>query len=309
MNWQRELKKKLRLNFKGDYKFDELLLKHTTFRIGGKCSLWCEPEDLDSLRFILRYKKYKDIRLFVIGEGSNVLVRDGGFRGIVVHLNSPYFRRIEFKERYVFAGSGVKLREIIRSASRKNLGGMEFLAGIPGRLGGALMMNAGVTERFQEQNLKFKSIGDLVESITVMDYNSNIRDLNRDEIKFEYRSSDLSEYIILSAVLKLKKRRREKILKIIKQFLEYRRNTQDLRYPSIGCVFKNPKGESAGRLIEACNLKGKRIGGAQISSKHANFIINMKDAKAKDVLRLMRIIQREGYRKFQISLKPEIRII
>ncbi len=309
MNWQRELKKKLKLNFKGNCRFGESLSGHTTFRIGGRCSVWCEPKDLEDLKFILRYRRSKDAPLFIIGEGSNTLIKDRGFRGIVVHLDSPYFKKIEFKDRYILAGSGVRLEKLIQSALEKNLGGMEFLAGIPGSLGGALMMNAGIAERSQNQNLKFKSIGDLVESITVMNYNGNIRNLDKDDSKFGYRTSNLSKYIVLSAVLRLRKEEKERISEETKRFLKYRKDTQDLQYPSLGCIFRNPKGESAGRLIEACGLKGKRIGDAQISSKHANFIVNTKDAKAGDVLKLMRIIQREVYRKFRISLKPEIRII
>lgn len=300
MSWLKELKRKLPENFKGDYKFNEPLSKHNKFRIGGRCLVWCEPKDLEDLKFILKYTKEENIPLFVIGEGSNILVRDKGFKGIVIHLDTPYFRRIEFRGNFVFAGCGLKLSQIIRLAAKKNLGGLEFLFGIPGSLGGALVMNAGSSE---------KSIGDLIEDITVMDYNGRIKILNKRNIRFGYRNSNLSRFIILSAHLRLVKRDRKEIEDRIARYRIYRKRTQPQNIPSAGCIFKNPKGLSAGKIIEECGLKGKRIGGAEISYKHANFILNKGKAKARDILRLMRFIQKKVYKKYRILLEPEIKII
>jgi len=309
MSWLRELRRKLPLNFRGDYKFNESLSKHTTFKIGGRCWVWCEPKDLEDLKFILRYRKDKNIPLFIIGEGSNILVKDYLFKGIFIHLDSPYFKRIEFKDNCVSVGAGVRLNELIKSSLERNLGNLEFLTGIPGSLGGALVMNAGIKTTTINQKPQTISIGDLVKKVTVMDYNGKIKTLNKKQLRFGYRNSNLSKYIILSAELKLKKQSQKNILERIKRFLKYRKDTQDLSNPSCGCIFKNPVGYSAGRLIQDCDLKGKRIGGAQVSLKHANFILNIGRAKARDVLRLMRFIQKKVYKKYRIWLSPEIKIV
>jgi len=304
MIWLRELEKSLLLNFKGDYKFREPLSKHTTFRIGGRCSFWLEPKDLEDLKFILKLVREKRIPLFVIGEGSNTLVRDRNFKGIFIHLDSPYFKRIEFKENRILAGSGVKLKGLISACLKRRLGGLEFLAGIPGSLGGSLIMNAGVREGKRNYFM-----GKLVEKVEVMDLNGNKRFLKKRDLRFGYRESNLSKYIILSAEIKLKKKKKRDILDKIKKFLKYRKETQDLSFPSAGCIFKNPKSLSAGKLIEGCGLKGKRMGGAKVSCKHANFILNIKRAKARDVLRLMRFIQKKVYEKYRVYLSPEIKIV
>jgi len=185
---------------------------------------------------------------------------------------------------------------------------MEFLAGIPATLGGALVMNAGISEKTKNQKPKIKSIGDLVEAVTVMDYNGNIKTLDREEIKFGYRTSSLSKYIILSAIIKLTKGNIREIEDKIKVYLGYRRVAQDLPFANAGCIFKNPKRYQAGRLIDACGLKGKRIGDACVSNKHANFILNLGRARFSDVLRLMGLIKRRVKNKFNIDLEPEIKI-
>ena len=268
--------------------------------MGGRCSLWCEPADLEDLKFILRYVKEKRIPLFLIGEGSNILVRDRRFKGIIIHLGKPYFKRIEFGDNRVLAGCGLRLSQIIRFTTRRNLGGLEFLVGIPGGLGGALVMNAGAFGG---------EIGDLVEEVKVMDYQGRVRILNKRDIRFGYRTSDLSKFIILSASLRLLKRDKREIENRIAKYKNFRKGRQPLFQSSLGCIFKNPKGDSAGRIIEECGLKGKMIGGAQISRKHANFILNKKNARASDVLRLMRYIQREVYKRYRILLETEVKIL
>lgn len=291
------------LPFKGKIKFNEPLYKRTTFKIGGLAKFWAEPKDIDDLRSLLDFSKKKSLPLFFIGKGSNLLVKDEGYRGMVICLNSPYFRRIDLQDNAIFVCSGVALNNLINFTETKTLSGCEFLSGIPGTVGGALVTNTGVRKP------KACNIGDLVEEVTIMDYNGRVKTLDKKQITFGYRSSNLSKYIILGARLKLKKGDRQNMLKNIKGFMEYRRKTQELSRPSAGCVFKNPPNRSAGKLIELCGLKGTRVGDACVSSKHANFIVNLRSAQAKDVLKLIDLVQMKVKEKFGINLEPEIKIV
>lgn len=292
MNWWKRLE--------GRVKLREPLKSHSTFRIGGSADFFIEPKDLEELRFILGYAKKSRTPFFVIGSGSNVLISEDGLKGIVIRLSAAYFRQISLKRAdFVETGSGVALNRIILFAKIHSLSGVEFLSGIPGTIGGALAMNAGVRQR---------NIGDLVENVTIMDYNGKVKRLTRKYLRFGYRNSNLSRYIILSAVLRLSKDREACIEKRIREYLLSRKESQDLKAKSLGCIFKNPQGLSAGRLIDLCGLKDKRIGGAYISGKHANFILNNGKATAGDVLKLMRLIQERVNRKFKIMLEPEIKI-
>lgn len=291
MNWQKGLKIK--------FKEKEPLRNHTTFRIGGTAKYFFEPKNSLELKSLLKLLIRYKIPFLVLGAGSNILVGDKGFGGAVIHLRSPYFKKINYSGRFLEAKSGVLLREITLFSKKQGLSGAEFLAGIPGTLGGALAMNAGS---------QGKSIGDLIEDITVMDHNGNIKIIPKNKIKFSYRNSDLSKYIILSARLKLLKANKQEVKKRIARYLDYRRLTQDLRHSSAGCIFKNPPGYSAGKIIDLCGLKGRHIGGASISQRHANFILNLKNAKSRDVLRLITLIKEQVKKKFKIDLEPEIKI-
>jgi UDP-N-acetylmuramate dehydrogenase len=293
MKWQNILKGKIRLN--------EPLCLHTTFRIGGKVEVWIEPNDLEDLHLFFKIIKDKVKEpFFVIGAGSNILVRDRFIKAVAVALHSPYFRQLKCAGTDVLAGAGTKLSELINFAKKLDLGGIEFLSGIPGTVGGALIMNAGT---------KSKNIGALIKEVTVMNKQGRLNNVEGKDLKFGYRSSDLSKYIILEARLRLKKMNKDLVEDKIKSFIAYRKKTQGLYYPSAGCIFKNHDNKSAGKLIELCGLKGKRIGGAQISEKHANFIINKGRAKANDVLRLMQLIQNKVKEEFGIWLEPEIKIL
>jgi UDP-N-acetylmuramate dehydrogenase len=289
MNWRQSLKGKVILG--------EPLKRHTTFKIGGKADLFIEPYDIDDLKILLKKIKNYKMPFFLLGAGSNILVSDRGVRAAVIHLNSPYFKKLILQKNFLEIGSAVMLKQVIIAAEKFGLSGIEFLAGIPATVGGALMMNAGIPQNY---------MGDLVEEVRVMDYNGKIKKLNKKNLKFSYRFSNLSGYIILSTRLKLIKKDRREIKKTINKYLEFRRLSQDLSWPSAGCVFKNPEGDSAGKLIDLCGLKGKRIGGACVSLKHANFIVNIKDARAKDVCRLMELVEKKVKDKFKINLKPEI---
>ncbi|HLD82450.1 MAG TPA: UDP-N-acetylmuramate dehydrogenase [Candidatus Omnitrophota bacterium] len=291
MSWWKGLKGRLRLK--------EPLKRHTTFKVGGPARFFIEPLSIGDLRLLCAAAKKYKLRFFPIGSGSNILAADKVFGAIVMQLSSPLFKRTSFDRNNLEVGSGLPLGRLIQKTISRGLSGLEFLSGIPGTVGGALAMNAGCWG---------KNIGPLVEKALVMDYNGKIIAIDKKDIKFTYRNSSLSKYIILSAHLKLIKKNRAEIKEEISRCLNLRKSSQDKSYPSAGCVFKNPPYDSAGRLIDLCGLKGKRIGGACISTKHANFILNKGNARAADVLRLMSLIKRTVKRKFNITLEPEIKI-
>lgn len=235
-----------------------------------------------------------------MGSGSNLLVSDHGLKAAVVRLSSAGFRKVRFMNgSSLEAGSGVALARLISAAKERQLSGLEFLSGIPGTLGGALAMNAGAAG---------ECIGGLVNTATVMDFNGAVSVLNKKRLRFAYRRSNLSRYIILSATLGLKRKSKLEITRRINRRLDLRRRNQDLSHPSAGCIFKNPGTQAAGRLIDLCGLKGTRRGDAAVSGKHANFIINLGRAKASDVLKLMAAIKRAVKAGSGVNLESEIRI-
>ncbi|MDP3732247.1 MAG: UDP-N-acetylmuramate dehydrogenase [Candidatus Omnitrophota bacterium] len=293
---------------KGKIRLAEPLEEHATFKIGGPAKFFIEPKDLNNLKLSLGLVKKYNLAIFVIGRGSNLLISDKGINGVVLRLNTPYFKKLSYRDNYLNVGSGVLLNTVVLFAKEHGLSGAEFLAGIPGTVGGALAMNAGISEKVHSSEFIVHSIGDLIENVTVMDYAGNIKTLDKKDIKFSYRKSSLSKYIILSALIKLSRKNKEEIGNKIKAYLRYRKLTQDLSKPSCGCIFRNPAGHSAGRLIDLCGLKGKRIGGAGVSLKHANFILNLGKGSFRDICKLMDLIKKEVREKFNIDLKPEIKI-
>lgn len=284
----------------------ESLRSHTSFRIGGPAAVWFEPRDHKDLKAILGFAKKKKIPLFIIGNGTNILARDEGFRGIVVHLGSSYFKQITIKSRGIRVGAGYSLPGLVRLACDKGLGGIESLVGIPGTVGGAIYMNAG-----GYSNPIFKNIGDVVGSLKVMDYSGNIKTLRKEKIAFGYRSSGLRHYIILEATLKLDKVDRRDLIASCSRFLKIKREKQVLDAPSAGCVFKNPGNVqfTCGQMIDMLGLKGKRIGGAEISAKHANFIINKGNSTCQDVLALIDFIRNKVKENYDVPLELEIKMI
>lgn len=282
-------------------KFKEPLKKYTTFKIGGPCDYFIEPLDWNDLKIAASILKKHKIPFRIMGAGSNILAADKGVKGAVIRLGTVFFQKVNFKSNYAYIGAGCRLNKFMRMAKQKGLSGYEFLAGIPATIGGALIMDAG-------QGKTGKSIEDLVEKVTVMDYNGNINILYKKDLKFSYRKSNLSKYIVLEVCLKLYKSSKEQIAKNIRNYLIHKKASQDMAWPSAGCIFRNPRRGSAGRLIDLCGLKGKNYGDAFISDKHANFILNRGSAKARDVLRLMDLIGRKVNKKFNLTLKPEIQI-
>ncbi|MFA5275956.1 MAG: UDP-N-acetylmuramate dehydrogenase [Candidatus Omnitrophota bacterium] len=291
MNWWKSLK--------GKVKRSEPLDKHTTFRIGGRADFFIEPKDYDDLKLLLKYAKINKLKVLLIGSGSNILAKDGNIRKIIAHLNSGPFTGIRFENNYCEAGSGVALARLIKAASGRSLAGLEFLTGVPGTVGGALIMNAGAWG---------KEIADFLIEVRVMDYNGRLRLINKEEIKFGYRSSSLDKYIILGAKFKLNRDTKKNIGNRIKDYLKKRRKSQDTAYPNAGCIFKNHRDTSAGKLIDSCGLKGRGVGGAVISKKHANFILNRKNASSGDVLGLVKLIKSRVRNKYRIDLETEIKI-
>jgi len=275
------------------------LKNKTTFKIGGRAQYFSEPKNLDELQSLLASARKKRIPVRLLGAGSNVLADDRGVRALVIRLNAPSFREITARGDFIYAGSGASLWQLVKYCAKRGLSGPEFLSGIPGTLGGALVMNAGAWGQ---------NIAKSVEEVVVMDYNGNVELLKKKDLRFAYRKSNLAKSIILSAFLKVTKKNKSAIDKRIKKYLENRRKGQDNSYPSAGCIFKNPSKGAAGRLIDLCRLKGKRVGGAVISERHANFILNKGGASSKDVLKLMSLAKKEVKRRFKVKLEPEIKI-
>ena len=284
----------------------ERLAAHTSFRIGGPAAFWAEPKDAKELKKILFFAREKRIPTFVLGGGTNVLASDNGFNGIIIHLGSPAFKGIAIRGTSIKAGAGHSTPALVRLCCSKGLSGLESLVGIPGTLGGAVYMNAGGWS-----SPLYKNIGDFVTSLKVMDYDGNIRTLKRTDIEFGYRKSKLSSYIILEATLKLGREDSGVLTSRCSKFLKMKKQKQVLDMPSAGCVFKNPRDFqfTTGQLIDMLGLKGSKIGGAQISQKHANFIINRNSATCKDVLKLIDIVARKVMENYRIQLELEIKVI
>ncbi|MDD5477130.1 MAG: UDP-N-acetylmuramate dehydrogenase [Candidatus Omnitrophica bacterium] len=291
MLWPKNLNKKIKTKIS--------LAAFTSFKIGGPAKFFFEPRDLKSLQEALACAKKAGVKVFILGGGSNILASDSGVDGMVIKLSGRDFQRLDHKGTCITAGSGLKLNQLILFAKDKGLSGLEFLAGIPGTLGGVLAGNAGAWGR---------SIGERVEEVSVLDYNGRPKLLAGRNLRFAYRKSNLNKYIILSAKLKLHAADKDKIALKIKEYLLRRGKTQNNSLPNAGCIFKNPAKNPAGRLIDACGLKGKTKGAALISRAHANFILNSGKAKSSDVLSLMDLMRRKVRERFKINLQPEIKI-
>jgi len=276
---------------------NEPLKRHTSLHIGGPADYFCIPTNTDELREALQFAKERKLRLAIMGAGTNLLALDNGFRGLVIKLYGG-LNWIKIHRPKAQVGAGVALAKLLFALAKKGLGGIEFLAGIPGSIGGAVYMNAGAWG---------KGIGDFVEEVRAVDRTGKERIFNQSQLGFGYRKSKLqnSQWIITDIVLKLRRKQRKLISKKIKEYLKLRRDKQPLGTPNCGSVFKNPKGDFAGRIIEKAGCKGMRFGDAQISSKHANFILNLGEAKAKDVIKLMTYIQKA----VKMELEPEVKIL
>ncbi len=281
--------------------WDSPMTGYTTFQVGGAAEAFYRATDLMGLLKLVAYLINEDIPYLVIGRGSNLLVKDAGIRGVVIHLSGS-MAGIEYERRQgtVMAGAGLSIQELLSECRDRGLGGLEFLAGIPGTVGGAVAMNAGAFGN---------EVGERVEAIRGVTPQGTAIQREKGELRFSYRNLELDPGTIITQVrIRLEPRPREAVSEGIAGYLRQRKALQPLDYPSAGSVFKNPVDDYAGRLIEAAGLKGKRVGGAMVSEKHANFIVNTGGATASDILALMRLIQREVKRFSGIRLEPEIRI-
>jgi len=291
---------------RGNVLLGEKLGRHTSFRIGGPAAVWAQPRDVKELKKIVIFAREKRIPTFVIGGGTNVLARDEGFNGIVINLGSSAFRKIRISGTKIKVGAGYGVPALVRSCCAEGLSGLESLVGIPGTVGGAVRINAGGWS-----SPLFKNIGDYVSSLKVMDGKGNIKTLKKESLSFGYRSSNLLAYIILEADLSLSKKDSAALKSRCSKFLKMKRDKQTLGGLSAGCVFKNPKDSqfTTGQMIDMLGLRGRVMGGAQVSQKHANFIINRGHASSEDVLKLIDMIKKKVMDNYNISLELEIKII
>lgn len=298
--------KKFKKLVKGKVKIREKLSTHTSFKIGGSADIWVEPKNYRDLSNILAYARSSKTPVFIMGNGSNILASDKGYEGIVISLADDFFKNINIKGRRVHVGAGYSLSKLVRISCENGLGGLESLVGIPGTVGGAIYMNAGGST-----NPVFKNIGDLVRSLKVMDFKGRMKTLPSKELKFGYRSSNLTSYVILEAALKLDSSDKCTLTSRCSQFLRMKSEKQTLDMPSAGCVFKNPSGSqfTCGQMIDMLGLKGKRIGGAEVSGKHANFIVNKGGATCGDVLGMIKLIKGKVKSNYGIDLELEIKVI
>ena len=279
-------------------RFEEPLARHTYFGIGGETTAYIEISTISELAALARFHKQWNIPIAVIGRGSNLLVSDIGFKGIGVRLVGE-LAKLEVEGNVVSVGAGLSLPRLSKAMSRRGLSGVEFALGIPGSVGGALIMNAGAWG---------SSFGDVVTNVTVMNDAGDLVALTHAEANFEYRHSGLDAYFcVTGATLKLEPGDVDTITERMQTFYKQKVETQPFAEENAGCMFKNPPGDSAGRLIDISGLKGYRIGGAEVSTVHGNFILNIDNATATDVLNLVAYIQQQVREKTGISLQTEVK--
>lgn len=284
---------------RGDVRSQELLARHTSFRIGGPADFWIEPTDLEDLKVLVRFLRANGVAWIILGNGTNVLFADCGFSGVVISLSN--FDSLSIKEDCLIAGAGLSLQKLLEKTVGLELGGLEFVAGIPGTVGGAVITNAGG---------RTGEIGRVVKEITVVDSEVNTESISRTDLGFGYRSCQISrQAIIVEVEVELTKGEKGDIRGRISEVLNDRKDTQPLDYPSAGCIFKNRDGKSAGELIASAGLAGKRIGDAEISTRHANFIINTGKARASDVISLIELVEERLSRRYGIELERELTVI
>ncbi|NQT90123.1 MAG: UDP-N-acetylmuramate dehydrogenase [Candidatus Omnitrophica bacterium] len=275
---------------------------YTTMRVGGPCAALCRPGSLEELVEFVKLCRRRGISYLAIGNGSNIIVADKGMNKVLLRLSSPFFKRIDSDGESLMCGAGLGLNMLCHAAERLSLGGPEFLVGIPGSVGGAIVQNAGAYGG---------SISDIIKEIMAVDRDGRVRVLKAKSAGLGYRKSSLAGLIIVKATFCLKKRSRTDIRDRLNTYTERRLSTQDYSAPSCGCMFKNPRnaGLTAAKMIDRCGLKGTRVGGASVSSKHANFIINRRHAKAADILRLIALVKKRVNKDYGVKLEEEVQII
>ena len=283
--------------------YNEPMIKHTSFKVGGPADCFLKIRDIDELKTILELIKKYNIPYVVFGNGSNMIVRDKGYRGIVIKIDINKFELIEENdEQKLIVGAGNKISEVAQKLLREELSGFEELSGIPGTIGGAIKMNAGAHG---------KEMKDIIECVTVMKPNGDIEEVLNKDLEFEYRSSNIqkNKYIVLEAKFILQKGTSEDIKKKMDEYKKYRIEKQPIEYPSAGSTFKRGDGYITAKLIDDAGLKGYTIGGAKVSEKHAGFVINKGGATAKEILQLIQYIKDTIKEKFGVDIALEVEVI
>ena len=283
-------------------RYDEPLKNHTTFKIGGNCIALIEPREVSDIVETIKICRENSIKFFVIGNGSNLLVPDEGYNGVIIKLKSE-FSTIQVEGEYLIVNSGAKLSEVYTVAYENSFTGFEFASGIPGTIGGAIYMNAGAYGG---------EMKDIVESVEVLDLdNFELRELKNEELEFSYRKSIIQRknYIVTTIKLKLQKGNKEEINAVYEDLRERRNSKQPLNFGSAGSTFKRPEGHFASKLIEDAGLKGYHINDAWVSEKHSGFVVNKGNASYKEVMELIEYVQNVVFEKFGVKLETEVRIL
>lgn len=276
----------------------EPMSKHTTFRVGGEAAVFISVASKEELEKLIPYFNRLNISYFVIGNGSNLLVSDKGYEGVILQV-ADKMAEVSVQDTEIIVQAGALLSKVANAACENSLQGMEFAAGIPGSIGGAVVMNAGAYDG---------EMKDVVSLVRVMDSEGNILELSNGDMEFGYRTSAIKNraFVVVEVVLKLHKGKKEEIQAKMKDFAERRREKQPLNYPSAGSTFKRPKGHFAGKLIMDAGMRGFRIGGAQVSEKHCGFVVNVGNATASDIWEVMQEVKQGVEDRFGVRLEPEV---
>ncbi|MBI5902360.1 MAG: UDP-N-acetylmuramate dehydrogenase [Deltaproteobacteria bacterium] len=287
--------------FKGKVIFNVPMSGYTSLRIGGCADVMAFPQDEGDLKDLLVFAETKNFPYYVLGAGTNLLVRDGGIRGIVINM-ADGFKDIAWQEEdKAVVGAGVRLAEALAQCRERGMGGIEFAANIPGTVGGAVAMNAGAYG---------SEMKDVVEGVEVIGRKGHKGFIPKSELNFSYRRAEVPRGAVIARVhMRFEKKSVDEVAERIRAMREKRKATAAITLPNAGSVFKNPEGHIAGRLIEEAGLKGERSGDAQVSEAHANYIVNLGNARAKDVLALMALVRDRVYGTRGIVLEPEIKVV
>lgn len=280
---------------------DERMAKHTTFKVGGNADLFVCPSNINELSHAMKTCKTFNIPYYIIGNGSNIIVKDNGFRGAIIQVYKN-LNNVTIEDNIITADAGILLSKLAKLIANESLEGFEFASGIPGTLGGAVYMNAGAYGG---------DMSKVIVSADVIDEKGDIITLSNEKLELGYRTSIIQKnnYIVLSAVLKCKKGNKEKIRRLIEELNSKRKEKQPLEYPSAGSTFKRPEGYYAGKLIMDSGLRGHQIGNAQVSEKHCGFIVNKGTATADDIINLIDYVKNTVKDKYDVNLETEVRII
>ncbi len=278
---------------------NEALAPYTWYKIGGPARWFIRPRSLEELQTVVARANDAEVKTYVLGLGANLLVSDAGVDGAVIKLDQDYWRRAKIDGTTLEVGAGVDMQKLILHTVRAGLAGIETLAGIPGTVGGGIRMNAGG---------KYGDIGSRVTKVTVMSQDGTVFDRLKEDLLFEYRHTNIAAPFILGATLEMEQEDPEELTKRTKEIWMFKKNSQPLNTKSAGCMFKNPRGLSAGALIDQAGLKGFQVGGAEVSAKHANFIIAHPGCTADDVTRIVKIIKEKVSEKFEVNLETEVKM-